>query len=86
MQLSDEICEHIEGSFKKVLSFTKKEEPQLNFLYITTSYEAGRPARTYMHQLCEDMGCSPEDLPEAINDREEKQERVRDIRSGGTTR
>ena len=33
--------------------------------------EAGRPARTYVQQLCEDTGCSPEDLPEAMNDREE---------------
>ena len=32
--------------------------------------KAGRPARTYIQQLCEDTGCSPEDLPEAINDRE----------------
>ena len=32
--------------------------------------KAGRPARTYIQQLCEDMGCSPEDLPEAMNNRE----------------
>ena len=32
--------------------------------------KAGRPARTYMKQLCEDTGCSPEDLPEAMNDKE----------------
>ena len=32
--------------------------------------KAGRPARTYIQQLCEDMGCSQEDLPEAMNDRE----------------
>ena len=25
---------------------------------------------TYIQQLCEDTGCSPEDLPEAMNDRE----------------
>ena len=29
--------------------------------------KAGRPARTYIQQLCEDTGCSPEDLPEAMN-------------------
>ena len=46
---------------------------------------AGRPARTYIQQLCEDTGCIPEDLPEAMNDREKWQERVRDIRAGGTT-
>ena len=32
--------------------------------------KAGRPARTYIQQLCEDTGCSPEDLPVAMNDRE----------------
>ena len=48
--------------------------------------KAGWPARTYIQQLCEDTGCSPEDRSEAMNDREEWQERVRDIRAGGTTR
>ena len=37
-------------------------------------------------QLCEDTGCSPEDLPEAMNDREMWQERIRDIHADGTTR
>ena len=41
--------------------------------------KAGRPARTYIQQLCEDTGCSPEDLPEAMNEREKWRERVRDI-------
>ena len=31
--------------------------------------KAGRPARTYMRLLREDTGCSPEDLPVAINNR-----------------
>ena len=43
--------------------------------------KAGRPARTYIQQLCEDTGCCPEDLPRAMNDREEWRERVRDIRA-----
>ena len=47
--------------------------------------KAGQPARTYIQQLCEDTGCSPEDLPEAMNDREKWRERVRDIRACGTT-
>ena len=38
--------------------------------------KAGRPARTYIQQLCEDTGCCPEDLPGAMNDREEWRERV----------
>ena len=47
--------------------------------------KAGRPARAYIRQLCEDTGCSPEDLPEVMNDKEKWRERVRDIRASGTT-
>ncbi len=36
-------------------------------------------------ELCEDTGCSPEDLPEVMNDREKWRERVRDIRASGMT-
>ena len=32
--------------------------------------KAGKPARTYIQQVGEDTGCSPEDLPEVMNDRE----------------
>ena len=55
-------------------------------LWIPThgSAKAGRPARTYIQQLCEDTGCCPEDLPRAMNDREEWRERVRDIRAAST--
>ena len=45
----------------------------------------GRPARIYMQQFCEDTGYSPEDLPEAMKDRDAWRERVSDIRAGGTT-
>ena len=47
--------------------------------------KAGRPARTYIQQVCEDMGWCPEDLPRAMNDREEWRERVRDNRAITTT-
>ena len=47
--------------------------------------KAERPARIYIQQLCEDTGCIPEDLPEAMNDREKWRERVRDIRASGMT-
>ena len=47
--------------------------------------KAVRPARTYVQQLCEDTGCCPEDLSEAMNDREKWRERVRDIRATNTT-
>ena len=47
--------------------------------------KAGRPARTYMQQLCAETGCSLEDLPEAMGDREGWWERVREIHAGGAT-
>ena len=47
--------------------------------------KAGRPVRTYIQQLCGDTGCSLEDLPEAMNDREKWRERVWDIRASSTT-
>ena len=46
--------------------------------------KAGRPARMYIQQLCEDTGCCPEDLPRAMNDREEWRKRVRDTRAAST--
>ena len=65
-----------------------RDELISNALLWTPTYgraKAGRPAQTYIPQLCEDTGCSPEDLPEAMNDREKQRERVRDIRASGTT-
>ena len=41
--------------------------------------------QTYIQQLCEDTGCCPEDLPEAMNDREKWWESVRDIHATSTT-
>ena len=38
--------------------------------------KAGRPATTYMQQLCVDTGCSLENLPEAKDDREGWRERI----------
>ena len=40
--------------------------------------KAGRPARTYIQQICIDSGCSPEDLPEAMDYWEGWRERARD--------
>ena len=65
-----------------------KDELVSDLLLWTSTYgqaKAGRPARTYIQQLCEDTGCNPEDLPEAMNDREKWREMVKDIRAGGTT-
>ena len=65
-----------------------KDEHISDVLLWTPAYgqaKAGRPARTYIQQLCEETGGSPEDLPVAMNDREKWRERVRDIRASGTT-
>ena len=65
-----------------------RDELISNVLLWTPAYgqaKVGRLARTYIQQLCEDTRCSPGDLPEAMNDREEWRERVRDIRASGTT-
>ena len=43
--------------------------------------KAAQPARTYIQQLCVYMGCSPEDLPESMDNREGWRERARDIRA-----
>ena len=66
-----------------------RDELISDVLLWTPTYDrvkAGRPARTYIQQLCEDTGCSPEDLPETMNDREKWRERVRDIRADSATR
>ena len=50
-----------------------KDELVSDVLLWTPSHgraKAGRPAWTYIQQICVDMGCSPEDLPEAMDDRE----------------
>ena len=41
----------------------------------------GRPTRTYLHQLYTDKGCNLKDLPEAMDDRDERRERVRETRA-----
>ena len=65
-----------------------KDELVSDVLLWTSAYgqsKAGWPARTYIQQLYDDMGCNPEDLPEAMNDRETWRERVRDIHASRTT-
>ena len=66
----------------------RRDELISDVLLWTPTYgqaKAGRPARTYIQQLCEDTGCIPEDLPEVMNDREKWRERVRDICAGVTS-
>ena len=46
---------------------------------------AGRAARTYIQQVYADTECIPEDLPEAMDDREEGRVKVKDICADGVT-
>ena len=65
-----------------------KDEIVSDVLLWTPTYgqsQAGRPAPTYIRQLCDDTGCNPEDLREAMNVRETWRERVRDILASRTT-
>ena len=65
-----------------------KDEIVSDVLLWTPAYgrsKAERPARKYIQQLCDDTGCNPEYLPEAMNDWETWRERVRDIRASRTT-
>ena len=69
-------------------SWRSRDELISDVLRWTPTYgraKAGRPARTYIQQLCEDTGCGLKDLPKAMNDREKWRERVRDIRACSTT-
>ena len=55
-----------------------KDEIVSDVLLWTPAYgqsKAGRPVRTYIQQLCDNTGCNPEDLSEAMNDRETWRER-----------
>ena len=70
------------------ICWRSRDELISDLLLWTPTYgqaKAGRPAGTYLQHLCEDTGCSPEDLSDAMNDREKWRERVRDIRASDTT-
>ena len=83
-------CEPDEASSFRHAGHCRRSKDELvsDVLLWTATYgqaKAGRPARTYIQQLCEDTGCNPEDLLEAMNDREKWREMVKDIRAGGMT-
>ena len=62
-----------------------KDELLSDVLLWTPSHgraRVGRPGRTYLQQFC--TGCSMEDLPRTMDDRDEWQDRVREIRASGT--
>ena len=83
-------CTHLKTRLfaKPSLIVAKGRKYGSDVLLWTSAYgraKAERPARTYIQQLCEDTGCSPEDMPGAMNDRERWREKVRVIRAGGTS-
>ena len=58
--------------------------------FLDANKTAGEEARRQLHKNIainteQVLGCSPEDLPEAMNGREKWREKVRDIRASGTT-
>ena len=65
-----------------------KDELISDILLWTPSHgwvKAGWPARTYIQQLCANIGYSLEDLPGAMDDRDGWWERVREICTGSMT-
>ena len=69
-------------------SWRSKDELISDVLPWSPSYgraKAGRPARTYIQQLCADTGCNTEDMPEAMVDRKGWWERINDILADGAT-
>ena len=69
-----QLHKNVESNIEQVLTTTPHETPTIRPL-----------ASHHENYTSEDTGCNPEDLPEAMNDREKWRERVRDIRAGGTT-
>ena len=59
-----------------------KTNSYVTFFYVTPTYvhtSVGRPERIYLHRLCENTGCSREDLPGAIDDRDGWRERGKSV-------
>ena len=66
---------------------TRKREFISDVLLWTSSHGramVGRPARTNLQQLCTDTGCRVEDLPKAMDDKDEWRKRVREIHVSDT--
>ena len=67
------------------LCWRSRDELISDVLLWALTYGRAKAARTYIQQLCENTGCSLEDLPEVKNDRKKWREMVRDIRPSGMT-
>ena len=63
-----------------------KDELKSDVLLWTPPHGCARPpTKTYLKQLCTDTGCSLEDLPETMDDRDDWREWVREIRASNMT-
>ena len=65
-----------------------KDRPISHILLWTPSHgwaKVGRPAKTYIQQLCADQACSLWDIPGAMDDRDGWKESVRKIRAGSAS-
>ena len=63
--------------------WSSRDELISDVLSWSPSHGRAKTARTYIQLLCADTGCIPEDLPEAMDDRDGWREKVRDIRADG---
>ena len=84
------ITKTIQGTWIRHAGHCRRSRDELiSYLFLWTPShgraKAGQPARTYIQQLGADTGCSLEDLPEAMDDRDGWREKVREIRAGGGT-
>ena len=64
-----ELHKNVSYCFQQILEATSHKTAALQPL--TRVYiSVGWPAKTYIHLLCADTGCSLEDLPGAVNNRD----------------
>ena len=85
--LTSYLINHPSKTSKTCCALLKKDKLMSNVLLWTHTHgltSVGRPAKTYIHQLCADTGCHQEDLPRAMTDRDGWQEIVKGISAVGT--
>ena len=65
------ICIYVETCLLQALEEGAGEaRTNLSVMFFNGRATVGQPARTFLHQLCADTGCSFEDLPGALDDRD----------------
>ena len=77
---------HVRQTRRAGYRWKSRDKLKSNILLWTSSHgraKAGRPARTYIQQLCADTGCSLEDQLKVTDNREGWRERLREICASG---